>query len=168
MQSKLKPGELDARLRHLQCVLELVGTNSILAEYTGDGWQLGRDYDRKVQATMDSGASDWVDFNSMFSLGPHPSFVLSAKDEVEKVVKKRPNQGDEDPNKAKKKVCFKFNSCRTSKRCEWEVENPNSGRCKRLHQCSYCKVSHNKSVFHQAWDCPAGGKEAVVAGTHSI
>ena len=168
MQTKLKPGELDARLRHLQCVLELVGTNSILSEYTGYGWQLGRDYDRKVQATMDSGASDWVDFNSMFSLGPHPSFVLSAKDEVEKVAKKRPNQVDEDPTKVKKKVCYKFNSCRTAKRCDWELENPNSGRCKRLHQCSYCKVTHNKSVFHQAWDCPAGGKEAVVAGTHSM
>ena len=168
MATKLKPGELDARLRHLQCTLELVGTNSILSEYTGYGWQLGRDYDRKVQATMDSGASDWVSFNSMFSLGPHPSFVLSAKDEVEKVAKKRTNLVDEDPTKVKKKVCFKFNSCRTSKRCEWELENPNSGRCKRLHQCSYCKVTHNKSVFHQAWDCPAGGKEAVVAGTHSI
>ena len=33
----LKPGELDARLRHLQCVLELVGTNSTLSEYAGYG-----------------------------------------------------------------------------------------------------------------------------------
>ena len=167
METNLKPGELDARLRHLQCVMELVGTNSILTEYSGYGWQLGRDYDRKVQATMDSGASDWVTFNSMFSLGPHPSFVLSAKDEVEKVTKKIINTREDDPNK-KKKVCGKFNCCKTAKRCDWEVENPNSGRCKRLHQCSYCKATHSKSVFHQAWDCPAGGKEAVAAGTHSL
>ena len=168
LETGLKPGELDARLRHIQCILELVGTNSILTEYSGYGWQLGRDYDRKVQATMDSGASDWVTFNSMFSLGPHPSFVLSAKDEVEKVAKKANPQREDDPTKTKKKICGRFNSCRTSKRCEWEVENPNSGRCKRLHQCSYCKLTHNKSVFHQAWDCPSGGKEAVQAGTHTL
>ena len=168
LETGLKPGELDARLRHMQCVLELVGTNSILTEYSGYGWQLGRDYDRKVQATMDSGASDWVTFNSMFSLGPHPSFVLSAKDEVEKVAKKANPQREDDPTKTKKKICGRFNSCRTSKRCEWEVENPNSGRCKRLHQCSYCKLTHNKSVFHQAWDCPSGGMEAVQAGTHTL
>ena len=168
LETGLKPGELDARLRHLQCVLELLGTNSILSEYSGYGWQLGRDYDRKVQATMDSGASDWVTFNSMFSLGPHPSFVLSAKDEVEKVTKKTNPQREDDPTKTKKKVCGRFNSCRTAKRCEWELENPNSGRCKRLHQCSYCKLTHSKSVFHQAWDCPSGGKEAVLAGSHSL
>ena len=117
---------------------------------------------------MDSGASDWVSFNSMFSLGPHPSFVLSAKDEVEKVSKKIVNTREEDPNKVRKKICGRFNSCRTVKRCDWELENPNSGRCKRLHQCSYCKTAQNRSVFHQAWDCPAGGKEAVAAGTHSL
>ena len=167
----LAPGELDPRIRHLQCVMELVGTNSTLTEYAGYGWQLARDYDRKVQATMDSGASDWVNFNSMFSLGPHPSFVLSAKDEVEKVAKK-PSSGKgndvDDVVKDKKKVCGWFNKCKTSKRCEWKVENPNSGRCKRLHQCFYCKQTHNKSVFHQAWECPAGGKEAVAAGSHTL
>ena len=171
LETKLSPGELDARLRHLQCVMELVGTNSTLTEYASYGWQLARDYDRKVQATMDSGASDWVNFNSMFALGPHPSFVLSAKDEVERFAKKRVDGKGvdiEDTNKVKKKVCGKFNSSKTSKRCEWEVENPHSGRCKRLHQCSFCKVTHNKSVFHQAWDCPAGGKEAVASGTHSL
>ena len=167
-QNNLEVGELDARLRHMQCVLELIGTNSTLTEFAGYGWQLGRDYDRKVQATMDSGASDWVSFNSMFSLGPHPSFVLSAKDEVEKVVKKTPKSAEDDQGKSKKKVCYKFNSSKTSKRCEWEVDNPNRGRCKSLHQCSYCKLTHNRSVFHQAWDCPAGGKEAVAAGTHSL
>ena len=117
---------------------------------------------------MDNGASDWVSFNSMFSLGPHPSFVLSAKDEVEKVTKKSFNTRDEDPAKLKKKVCGRFNSCKTAKRCEWELENPNTGRCKRLHQCSYCKATQNKNVFHQAWDCPAGGKEAVASGSHSL
>ena len=40
LEARLSPGELDARLRHLQCVLELVGTNSILSEYSGYGWQL--------------------------------------------------------------------------------------------------------------------------------
>ena len=172
LEPQLNPGELDARLRHLQCVLELVGTNSTLAEYAGYGWQLGRDYDQKVQATMDSGASDWVAFNSMFSLGPHPSFVLSAKDEVEKVVKKPPGKPPGKPEvdqaNTRKKVCPRFNKCKTAKRCDWEVENPNFGRCKRLHQCSYCHETNNKSVFHQAWDCPAGGKEAVAAGTHSL
>ena len=78
----MKPGELDDRFRQLQCVLEL-----------------GRDFDRNVQATMDSGASDLVTFNSMFSLGPHPSFVLSAKDEVEKVTKKINNIREDEPNK---------------------------------------------------------------------
>ena len=44
-------------------------------------------------------------FNTMFSLGPHPSFVLSAKDEVERekvTIKKNMNTREEDPAKVRK------------------------------------------------------------------
>ena len=46
--------------------------------YSGYGWQLGRDFDRNVQATI---------------------ICVAAKDEVEKVTKKINNIREDEPNK---------------------------------------------------------------------
>ena len=153
----LVKGELEARLRHMQCVLEVCNQNSSPTEYTPYGWCLARNYDARVQAMMDTKVSDWVSFNSCFNMGPHPSFFLSAMNEVEK-VKKKDDTKKEDPKKKRTVKCETFNACKTKKRCEYEVTNP-STRCKKLHECSYCWKNRQESNFHQWWDCGHGGRE---------
>ena len=157
----LASGELGARLRHMQCVLEVCNQNSTPAEYTPYGWRLARNYDARVQAMMDTKVSDWVSFNSCFNMGPHPSFFLSAMNEVEKTEKKK-----EDPKDLKKRrtvKCDTFNTCKTKKKCDYEVNNPNAGRCKKLHECSHCQKTRQESLFHQWWDCGHGGRESFAA-----
>ena len=111
---------------------------------------------------MDSGVSDWVTFNAQCSLGPHPSFFLSAINEAGKPTKKKEQQDNKDPKK-KPVVCEKFNHCKTKKKCDFEVENPRAGRCKRLHECAYCQKNRGESLFHQWWDCGHGGRDTYAA-----
>ena len=80
--------------------------------------------------------------------------------EVEKVKKKEEEPKREEPKKKRAAKCETFNKCKTKKRCEYEVNNPIGGRCKKVHECSYCWINHQESNFHQAWDCGKGGREA--------
>ena len=158
----LAPGELEARLHHWQCVLQVCNENAQPTDFTPHGWQIARSYDSKVQTLMDSGVSDWVTFNAQCSLGPHPSFFLSAINEAGKPTKKKEQQDNKDPKK-KPVVCEKFNHCKTKKKCDFEVENPRAGRCKRLHECAYCQKNRGESLFHQWWDCGHGGRDTYAA-----
>ena len=72
-----------------------------------------RNYDTRVQAMMDTKVSDWVSFNSCFNMGPHPSFFLSAMNEVEKVKKKEDDPKKDDPKKKRTAKCETFNTCKT-------------------------------------------------------
>ena len=162
------PGELNARLRHLQCVLELCNLNSQATDFTNYGWLLSKNYDEKVQSMIDSKISDWVSHDATFRTTLHPAFVMSAKDEVALPKKDPKKKGDgigsgqsADPV-VKKKVCETFNICRTKKKCTYEVENA-PARCKRLHECSFCRESRSVREFHQRWDCGHGGRDAVAA-----
>ena len=157
----LAGGELEARLRHIQCVLEICNQNSTPTEFTPYGWRLARNYDARVQAMVDTRVSDWVTFNSCFNMGPHPSFFLSAINEVEKTTKKKDEEPKEpkDVKNRRTAKCQTFNTCKTKKRCEYEVNNPSGGRCKRLHECSFCWKSRQESLFHQWWDCGHGGRD---------
>ena len=160
----LQPGELNARLRHLQCVLELCNLNSLPSDFTCYGWQLAKNYDEKVQAMIDTRTSDWVGHDATFKTTPHPAFVMSAKDEVpapKREIKKKEVAQTADPV-AKKKVCETFNTCRTKKKCSYEVEHA-PARCKRLHECSYCREHRSVREFHQSWDCGHGGRDAAAA-----
>ena len=66
--SPLAKGELEARLRHMQCVLEVCNQNSAPTDYTPYGWRLARNYDSRVQAMIDTEVSDWVSFNACFNI----------------------------------------------------------------------------------------------------
>ena len=159
----LAKGELEARLRHIQCVLEVCNQNSSPTDYTTYGWRLARNYDSRVQSMMDTRVSDWISFNSCFNMGPHPSFFLSAMNETEKAEKKKEETKKTDDKKKPKVKCETFNTCKTKKRCEYEVNNPSAGRCKRLHECSFCWKTRQESNFHQWWDCGHGGRETFEA-----
>ena len=167
----LGPGELNARLRHLQCTLELCNLNSQPADFTSYGWLLAKNYDEKVQSMIDSGTSDWVGHDSTFKTTLHPAFVMSAKDEVPLPVPKKDPKKKSDANgqssdpAVKKKVCETFNICRTKKKCTYEVENA-PARCRRLHECSYCREQRSVREFHQSWDCGHGGRDAAAAADH--
>jgi hypothetical protein len=162
----LAPGELDARMRHLQCVLELCNLNSQASDFTNYGWLLGKNYDEKIQAMIDTGTCDWISHDASFRTTMHPAFAMSAKDEVpvpKKEEKKKVDRGGQVSDQGvKKKVCETFNSCRTKKKCTYEVENA-PARCKRLHECSYCRDTRNVREFHQRWDCGHGGRDAAAA-----
>ena len=160
----LEPGELNARLRHLQCVLELCNLNSQATDFTNYGWLLGKNYDEKIQSMIDSKTGDWVSHDSSFKTTLHPAFVMSAKDEVPRreIKKKGEGNGQTSDPVVKKKVCETFNTCRTKKKCTYEVENA-PARCRRLHECSYCRENRNVREFHQSWDCGHGGRDAATA-----
>ena len=158
----LPSDELEARLRHIQTVIQVCMQNSVPSDFTNYGWELARCYDQQIQTTMDSGLSTWVGFDKEFPRTAHPGFLMEADREVIKPVKKdirKVENGDATGQKSKK-ICPVFNSCKQRKKCQKEVDNPDAGRCKLKHECSHCKKEHNKSVFHQAWWCNSGGKEA--------
>ena len=157
---QLAVGELEARLRHIQCVLKVCNQNSTPTEYTPYGWRLARNYDARVQSMIDTKVSDWVSFNSCFNMGPHPSFFLSAMNEVEKTTStKKKEEEPKEKGKRRTAKCETFNTCKTKKRCEYEANNPTGGRCKKLHECSYCWKNRQESQFHQWWDCGHGGRD---------
>lgn len=156
----LPADELEARLRHIQTVLQICMQNSVPSEFSNYGWELARCYDQQIQATMDSGCATWVGFDKEFPRTAHPGFLMEASTEVKKPVQKKEQKkvdGNETGNN--KKVCNVFNSCMQRKKCQHEVDNPAAGRCKMRHECSHCKKEHNKSAFHQIWWCSYGGKE---------
>ena len=159
----LPADELEARLRHIQTVLQVCMQNSIPSDFTNYGWELARCYDQQIQATMDSGLATWVGFDKEFPRTAHPGFMMEADSETQKPLKKRENKRQEDVDVSgvkSKKICPVFNSCRQRKKCQNEVDSPEAGRCKMKHECSHCKKEHGKSVFHQVWSCNNGGKEA--------
>ena len=159
----LPADELEARLRHIQTVLQVCMQNSVPSDFSNYGWELARCYDQQIQGTMDSGLATWVGFDKEFPRTAHPAFMMEADREIQRPVKKKEarKQEDGEPTGQKaKKICPVFNSCRQRKKCQNEVDNPDAGRCKMKHECSHCKKEHGRSVFHQVWWCNGGGKEA--------
>ena len=160
----LPADELEARLRHIQTVLQICMQNSVPSDFTNYGWELARCYDQQIQATMDSGCASWVGFDKEFPRTAHPAFLMEADREVPKHTKKEPKRNEQEGGGTKpKKICPVFNTCTQRKKCQNEVDNPDAGRCKMKHECAHCKSVHNKSVFHQIWWCSQGGKEAYEA-----
>ena len=159
----LPADELEARLRHVQTVLQICMQNSIPSDFSNYGWELARCYDHQIQSTMDSGLATWVGFDKEFPRTAHPAFLMEADREVLKPVKKteykKVQEGETASTTKAKKICPVFNTCKQRKKCQNEVDNPDSGRCKMKHECSHCKKEHNKSVFHQVWWCNSGGKD---------
>ena len=96
----------------------------------------------------------------------HPGFLMEADREVPRQSKRKETKKPDVVDLAgkSKKICTVFNSCTQRKKCQNEVDNPASGRCKMKHECSHCKKENNRSAFHQIWWCNSGGKEVHEAG----
>ena len=160
----LPADELEARLRHIQTVLQVCMQNTVPSDFTNYGWELARCYDQQIQATMDSGLATWVGFDKEFPRTAHPAFMMEADREIPRPVNKKEARKQEDgegTGQKAKKICPVFNTCKQRKKCQNEVDKPDAGRCKMKHECSHCKKEHGKSVFHQVWCCNSGGKEAL-------
>ena len=145
----LPPAVLLAKLQHMQSVLEICCQNSTLQEYNNYGWVLARDYATKVQNKVDQQLTDWVQMPA----GVQTADLVSAQCEFPRPAKKVEKV---ELNK-KVTLCTTFNTCRSEKKCEYEVANLGKV-CQRKHECSYCRKHLNKGNTHQAWKCPNKGE----------
>ena len=148
-------GELEARLQHLLCVLQVALVNSEKTDFTTKGWTIASIYAKRVQQKLDRGLESWEDFNR-FGYDPHPSEMISAKTEADKrapvTVKKK--EGDKQTgNKDKKVMCTTWNNSEVEGKCKYLVDNPSSTRCYRRHDCSYCIEKGHGTFMHQRRFC---------------
>ena len=149
--SDLTNEELQAKLQHLLCVLQVCASHSEKTDFDHQGWKIARLYAKKVQAQLDRGLVSWSDF-SVYRGNPHPSELIAAKEELVKVVKKK-NAEDPGVQGRGKLLCTTWNSSTVEKKCDWMVKNPDKGKCNRRHDCSYCLDKGLGSFNHQKSFC---------------
>ena len=151
----LSTGELEARLQHFLNVMEVTLQTSSKADYMGDSWKVGRLYHNKVQAKVDHGMTTWCKLTERWESATLPHELMAAQQELAPKFTK----AKEAPLRGKKEAddkgirCGTWNSWETKGTCKWESEN--TGRkCRRVHECSYCKTKKYTPVNHQRLFCP--------------
>ena len=150
MTPSLPKGELEARLQHLLCVLQVTMLHSDKADFNTKGWTMASIYAKRVQQKLDRGLESWSDFRR-FGSDPHPSEMIAAKAEVDRksFLKKK-----EDPVKVKpKQLCTTWNNCETENKCKYLLDNPAATKCNRRHDCSYCMEKGFGTFNHQRRFC---------------
>ena len=152
----LPPGELEARLQHLLCVLQVALVHSEKTEFMSKGWSIAGVYAKRVQQKLDRGLESWQDF-SRFGHDPHPSEMFSAKTEVDRKapVKKRKEEeryGDRYGG-GKGKLCSTWNNSDVEGKCKYMVNNPSATKCINRHDCSYCLEKGLGTFMHQSRFC---------------
>ena len=147
----LQGGVLEAKLQHVLCVLEVCATHSEKTDFDTQGWKIARLYAHKVQAQLDRGLVTWADF-SEFKANPHPSELIAAKQELEQKLRVRKKPGDEG-RKSDRPLCTTWNSSKVEGKCDWQVRNPDKGKCNRRHDCNYCLDKGHGTAFHQRSFC---------------
>ena len=169
--ASLESGVLQANLQHALCVLEVCATHSEKNDFDHHGWRVAKLYARKVQAKLDRGLIGWKDFTE-FKTNPHPSELIAAKQELEPKMRKKgferasdrgyerasdrgSDRGSErDRGRGDRPLCTTWNSSKTEGKCDWQVRNPDKGRCNRRHDCNYCTEKGHGTLFHQRSFCP--------------
>ena len=147
---ELEPGELEARLQHVLCVLEVCASHSDMSDFDHQGWKIARLYAKKVQAQLDRGLVTWDDFK-LFRSNPHPSELIAAKQELEpKQVLNKKKQEELIKGRGQ---CTTWNTSKVEKKCDWMARNPDKGPCNRKHECSYCKEKGHGTTHHQRTFC---------------
>jgi hypothetical protein len=158
--SELTNEELQAKLQHVLCVLQVCASHSEKTDFDNQGWKIARLYAKKVQAQLDRGIVRWSDF-SAYKGNPHPSELIAAKEELVQRVKKKKVEdigtqqraGQATPGAAGKLLCTTWNSSSVEKKCDWMVRNPDKGKCNRRHDCSYCLEKGHGANHHQRTFC---------------
>ena len=157
----MKQGELEARLQHLLCVLQVTLVNSERNDFTNKGWMIASIYAKRVQQKLDRGLENWDDF-SRFGFDPHPSEMISAKTEADRkfIVKKKDSDratgigtGLGMGNRDKKLQCTTWNNSEVEGKCKYLADNPSATRCNRRHDCSYCLEKGHGTYMHQRRFC---------------
>ena len=144
-------GELEARLQHLLCVLQVALVNSEKTDFNSKGWSIASVYAKRVQQKLDRGLETWGDFKR-FGHDPHPSEMFTAKTEVEKRVPIKKTRDDRQAGTAKK-MCTTWNNCAVERKCQYLVDNPSAAKCYRSHDCSYCLEKGHGTFNHQRRFC---------------
>ena len=144
-------GDLEARLQHLLCVLQVALVNSEKADFNTKGWSIASVYAKRVQQKLDRGLETWGDFKR-FGHDPHPSEMFTAKTEVEKRVPVKKIREDRQTGTARK-MCTTWNDCPVERKCQYLVDNPSATKCNRSHDCSYCLEKGHGTYHHQRRFC---------------
>ena len=61
MSPALPTGELEARLQHLLCVLQVTLVNSEKLDLNSKGWTMASIYAKRVQQKVDRGLESWLE-----------------------------------------------------------------------------------------------------------
>ena len=146
-------GELEARIQHLLCVLQVVLVHSEKSDFMNKGWTIASIYAKRVQQKLDRGLESWRDFGR-FGHDPHPSEMFAAKTEADKKAPTRKRKEDEKPpSKDKRPECMSWNNSEVEGKCKYLVDNPSATRCTRRHDCSYCMEKGHGTLMHQRRFC---------------
>jgi hypothetical protein len=147
-------GELEARLQHLICVLQVALVNSEKSDFNAKGWSIASTYAKRVQQKLDRGLETWNDFHR-FGHDPHPSEMFSAKTEVDRKAPPplRKKKEEEKPSYGSRRLCTSFNNCEVQYKCQYLVDNPTAKTCNRRHECSYCTEKGHGPQNHQRRFC---------------
>ena len=159
MSPELSHGELESRLQHLLCVLQITLLNSEKTNFAGKGWVMASIYAKWIQQKLDRGLDTWQGFNR-FGHDPHPSEMFAARTEADnKLAYKKKDFGDrngdrngKDGNKTRR-LCTTWNNCEVERKCQYLLDNPTATRCLRKHECSYCTEKKLGPTNHQRRFC---------------
>ena len=94
----------------------------------------------------------WSDF-AEFKANPHPSELIAAKQELEQKLRVKKKAGDDGTVRREKPLCTTWNSSKVEGKCDWQVRNPEKGKCNRRHDCSYCLEKGHGTAYHQRSFC---------------
>ena len=153
-------GELEARLQHLLCVLQVALVHSEKTDFFTNGWSVASTYAKRVQQKLDRKLENWADFKR-FGHDPHPSEMFSAKTEADrKAPLRKKKEGertdrdrfDRDKSDQSKKLCTTWNNSEVQRKCQYMLDYP-SARCIRRHECSYCSEKGHGVNIHQRRFC---------------
>ena len=145
-------GELEARLQHLLCVLQVALVNSEKTDFSSKGWSIASIYAKRVQQKLDRGLETWEDFKR-FGYDPHPSEMFTAKTEVDKRVPNRKKKEDDKQAGTAKRLCTTWNNCEVERKCQYLVDYPSATKCNKRHDCSYCQEKGYGTFNHQRRFC---------------
>lgn len=144
-------GELEARLQHLLCVLQVTLVHSEKSDFMSTGWSIASIYAKRVQQKLDRGLETWTEFRR-FGHDPHPSEMFTAKTEADKKAQPKKKGLDSSVSTVGKKLCTTWNNCETERKCQYMVDNP-TAKCVRRHECSYCSEKGYGVTQHQRRFC---------------
>ena len=136
-----------AKLQHLQNTFGICCLNTTEKEFGNYGWVLARDYAMKVQDRISQNLVSWENLSSDVQTSDLVASQMEFPRPVEKKVVEERNARKQ-PN-----LCTTWNTCKTDKKCQYEVEHPDRS-CLRKHECSYCRETKQQCQRHQAWKCP--------------